>query len=214
MKTEDLVGMLARGAGAVDPAASTRRFAFTTGGGAIVALALVAVLLGPRHDLAQVILLPMFWAKFAYVAALAMTGVLCAYRLGHPGMRSGHTAIAAALIIAAMAGTGAIAYASADAPGRHSLFFGQTWRSCPWLIAAFSMPVLAATAWAMRGLAPTNLRVAGAAAGFAAGTVAALVYSFHCPELGAPFLATWYVLGILIPTAVGGLLGERLLRWQ
>jgi hypothetical protein len=29
----------------------------------------------------------------------------------------------------------------------------------------------------------------------------------------APFLAIWYLLGMLIPTALGALLGPRLLRW-
>jgi hypothetical protein len=62
-------------------------------------------------------------------------------------------------------------------------------------------------------MAPTRLRLAGAAAGFAAGAVGALVYSVHCPELAAPFLGVWYLLGILIPTAVGALLGPRLLHW-
>jgi hypothetical protein len=31
--------------------------------------------------------------------------------------------------------------------------------------------------------------------------------------MAAPFLATWYVLGILIPAILGALLGPRLLRW-
>jgi hypothetical protein len=35
----------------------------------------------------------------------------------------------------------------------------------------------------------------------------------HCPEMAAPFLGFWYILGMLIPTAVGALLGNRLLRW-
>lgn len=35
----------------------------------------------------------------------------------------------------------------------------------------------------------------------------------HCTEMQAPFLAVWYVLGILIPTGAGALLGSRLLRW-
>lgn len=29
----------------------------------------------------------------------------------------------------------------------------------------------------------------------------------------APFIGFWYLLGMLIPTAVGALLGARLLRW-
>lgn len=73
--------------------------------------------------------------------------------------------------------------------------------------------LLAAADGVLRGLAPTRLRLAGAAAGFAAGSLGALVYSLHCPELAAPFLAIWYLLGMLIPTAIGAWLGPRLLRW-
>jgi hypothetical protein len=62
-------------------------------------------------------------------------------------------------------------------------------------------------------MAPTRLRIAGAAAGFAAGAAGALVYTLHCPEMAAPFLGIWYVLGMLIPTAVGAALGPSLLRW-
>jgi hypothetical protein len=76
-----------------------------------------------------------------------------------------------------------------------------------------SAPVFAGVLWAMKGLAPTRLRLAGVAAGLLSGAVGALVYSLHCPELAAPFLGFWYLLGTLIPTAVGALLGPRLLRW-
>ena len=50
-------------------------------------------------------------------------------------------------------------------------------------------------------------------AGFASGALAALVYAVHCPELGAPFLAVWYVAGIGVPVVIGTLLGQRLFRW-
>jgi hypothetical protein len=39
------------------------------------------------------------------------------------------------------------------------------------------------------------------------------VYALHCPELAAPFLAVWYVLGMAIPVLVGAALGRWLLRW-
>jgi hypothetical protein len=35
----------------------------------------------------------------------------------------------------------------------------------------------------------------------------------HCPELGAPFIAVWYVIGMFIPALAGALLGPRVLRW-
>jgi hypothetical protein len=65
----------------------------------------------------------------------------------------------------------------------------------------------------MKGLAPTRLALAGAAAGLLAGSAGALIYALHCPEMEAPFLAIWYLLGMLIPTAVGAAIGPRLLRW-
>ena len=29
----------------------------------------------------------------------------------------------------------------------------------------------------------------------------------HCPELTAPFIGVWYLLGMLIPTAIGAAMG-------
>ena len=63
------------------------------------------------------------------------------------------------------------------------------------------------------GRAPTRLRLVGASAGLVAGGLAASVYALHCPEMAASFVGFWYVLGMLVPTAAGALLGPRLLRW-
>jgi hypothetical protein len=55
--------------------------------------------------------------------------------------------------------------------------------------------------------------LAGGAAGLVAGSVAAFAYAVHCTEMQAPFLAVWYVIGMLVPAFAGALLGPRLLRW-
>jgi hypothetical protein len=102
---------------------------------------------------------------------------------------------------------------TAPAQNRSHLLFGTTAAVCPFLIALVAAPLFIAFLWFLRGLAPTRLRLAGAAAGFAAGSLGALVYSLHCPELAAPFLGTWYLLGMLIPTSLGAWLGPRLIRW-
>jgi len=75
------------------------------------------------------------------------------------------------------------------------------------------MPALAAVFWAMKGLAPTRLMLAGAGAGLLAGSLAALVYTVYWVEMAAPLWAVWYVTGILVPAAVRGALGPILLRW-
>ncbi len=98
----------------------------------------------------------------------------------------------------------------AEPPARAGLVLGRTWAACLFSIALLSIPAFIAHLWAMKGLAPTRLRLAGAAAGFASG---ALVFTLRCPELAAPFLGIWYVMGMLIPTAVGALIGPRVLRW-
>jgi hypothetical protein len=65
----------------------------------------------------------------------------------------------------------------------------------------------------MRGFAVTRPALGGAAAGLLAGAAGSVVYCFHCPELAAPFIGTWYVLGMLIPTALGAVIGPLVLRW-
>lgn len=93
------------------------------------------------------------------------------------------------------------------------MVLGNTWRTCPINIAVLSIPAFVTVFWAMRGLAPTRLRLAGAASGLLAGSLATLIYSLHCPEMSVAFWAVWYVLGMLVPTVIGALLGPRLLRW-
>jgi hypothetical protein len=213
MRTDDLVTMLATGAGAVQPNQAGRRYATAIGWGALGAALLMATLLGVRPDLAAAILLPMFWVKVAFVACLAAASLLAALRLSRPGLRLAWVPGALTAPVLAIWLLAAVVLTRADAAQRVGLFFGDTWNSCPFLVAMLSAPVFVAMVWAMKGLAPTRLRLAGAAAGLLSGAVGALVYCLHCPELGAPFIGIWYLLGMLIPTAVGALLGPRLLRW-
>lgn len=213
MKTDELVNILASGAGAVQPHAAARRYASAIGWGLLGAALLMALLLGVRHDLAQAVLLPMFWVKVAFVACLAAISSIGAMHLSRPGLRLAWLPGALAAPVLAMWVLAGFVLLRADAGQRAQLFFGETWDSCPFLIAMLSVPALVAVLWAMKGLAPTRLRLAGAAAGLLAGAVGALVYCLHCPELEAPFVGFWYLLGMLIPTAVGSLLGPRLLRW-
>jgi hypothetical protein len=65
----------------------------------------------------------------------------------------------------------------------------------------------------MRSLAPTRLRLAGAAAGLLASSVATIVYCLHCPEMSPAFWGVWYAMGMVMPALIGAWLGPRLLRW-
>jgi hypothetical protein len=213
MNTDELAKLLATGAGAVDPRAPMRRAVAAVGAGVLVAAALMAAWLGVRTNLVQDAGDPMLWVKFAFVAWLAVGGGMAALRLARPGARLARVPGAIAAPVLVMWVLAAIALAGADGPRRAELLLGQTWSACPINIAVLALPIFAAALWGMRGFAPTRLRLAGAAAGLLAGASGAVVYAFHCPELAAPFLGLWYVLGMLVPAALGALIGPRVLRW-
>jgi hypothetical protein len=213
MKTDDLVTMLATGAAAVDPRAAARRCALAAGAAVAVAMAIMAAWLGVRWSLVRDLAEPMLWVKFAFVASLAAGGWIAALRLGRPGASLAGVPAAIAAPLAAIWVLGAVALYGADPAQRAALVFGQTWNACPLNIAVLAAPVFAAMLWGMKGFSPTRPALAGAAAGLAAGAAGAVVYAFHCPELAAPFLGIWYVLGVLIPTALGAVVGPLVLRW-
>ena len=213
MKTDDLVRLLATGEGRVPRHAAARRYAVALSLGAITACGLMLGLLGVRPDLGDVIHVPMFWIKIAYVASLAMASLPAVLHLSRPGARVDWVLVVLAAPILVMWTLGADVLAGAEPTQRMALLFGKTWLVCPFLIAMLSAPTFTGALWAMRGLAPTHLPLAGAVAGLLSGTVGALVYCLHCPELAAPFIGSWYLLGILIPTAAGAVLGPRILHW-
>jgi hypothetical protein len=213
VKTDDLISLLAHRVDAVDRAALRRSMIRVLVLGTLAAGALTLGILGLRPHFARQMLGADFWIREAFCAALAVTGVLCVRRLALPGRQLGRMPLALAGPVAAMWLLAAIVLFRAAPADRVALILGQTAFVCPPLIAMVSAPVFLAVIWSMRGYAPTRLRLAGAAGGLAAGAVGALVYTLHCPELAPPFLAVWYVLGMLIPAGAGAILGPRLLRW-
>jgi len=213
MKTDELIAALASHAGAVEPGALQRRYAMALGWGAFGTTLLMAILLGVRPDLAEAARLPMFWVKLAFPAALFAGALLAVTRLSRPGVRLGRVPGALAAPVLAMWLLGAIVLLAAAPGERDDLLLGHSWRSCPFTIALLSVPLFGAALWAMKGLAPTKPALAGGAAGLLAGAGGALVYALYCPEMAAPFIGIWYLLGMLIPAVLGALAGPRLLRW-
>ena len=213
MRTDELISMLARG---VEPAArdaTRRRYGVALGWGALGSLLLMLLLLGVRPDIATAVYEPMFWFKLAFPAMLLAGAVAAALRLSTPGMRLGRAAAAIAAPVIVMWLFAAVTVLAAAPGERAQLVLGHSAAVCPALIALLSLPFLAAALWAIKGLAPTRLRAAGAAVGLLAGAGGALVYALYCVEMAPPFLAAWYVLGMLVPTAAGALIGPRVLRW-
>jgi len=181
--------------------------------GALAALILVGGVLHMNRGLPREVSESAFWVRELYCASLGVLAVLCVARLGRPGTRLGLLPTGIAVVVLIMWILAAISLFSAASQSRVHLLLGTTFAVCPFLIAFISAPLFLAFLWILKDLAPTRLRWAGAASGFASGSIGALVYTLHCPELATPFIATWYLLGMLIPTAIGAWLGPRLLRW-
>lgn len=213
MKTDELIGLLAAGAAPVPQHVWRGRYALALGAGMLGALLLMAAVLGVRPDIAVVMQIPAFWVKFAFPGALAAGVLLAAVRISRPGVPLGFAGLAIAAPLLAIWLLGAIELTGAAPDQRAALFWGKTWATCPLYVALLSVPAFIALLWVMKTLAPVRLALAGAASGLLAGTVGAAAYALYCPESGASFLGVWYVIGMLIPTALGALIGPRLLRW-
>ena len=213
MKTDDLINMLAAGAPAVDRHALSKRFCVAVLIGLVVAASLVMAVLGVRSDLSSVATTPLFWAKIAFPLCLMLGALSVVMRLARPGVTPGAGTLLILMAVAAVWTGAAYVLIGTASYDRVAMILGRTWRVCAMNITLLSIPGFIAVFWALRGLAPTRLRLSGACGGLLAGAMATIVYCLHCPEMGVPFWAVWYLLGMLVPAVIGALLGPRWLRW-
>lgn len=212
MRTSDLIDILARDVRPAPPGAVNRKLLTALVAGGLITFAIVA--LGLRcQPLLAAVQQPWFWMKAGYTGLLTLAGAVIVRRLSVPGSKLGATPLAAAVVILVMLGLGVGQILLAARAGRLALWLGHTWKVCSPLILLLAVPIYACLIAAIRRLAPTRPALTGAAAGFAAGALAATLYGLHCPEQAAAFVATWYTLGIGAATALGALAGRRLLRW-
>ena len=211
MKTQDLIAALATGAGPAPRAVAARRLVPAAAVGVVLSAAGALAAFGPApaemlHGLA-------LWVKLAYATALAVAAGWLTARLARPVARTAMPWGLCAAVVGVMAVVGVLSFAATPAEDRVTHVFGFSWLMCPWGVLALSLPALAGSVWAMRGLAPTRPRMAGGAAGLFAGALGALSYSLICPEVSLTFVAIWYSLGIALAGLLGALLGPRVLRW-
>ncbi len=213
MKTPDLIRLLAADTLPVPRLAAPRRLAFSLLGAAPLAVAVMLLGYGVRPDLDLAVHWPMFWLKLLFPVLICASAFLMLQRLARPGVKLGLSWLGLAVPVLLLWAMSIVVLFTAAPEVREAMVLGQTWRTCSLNIALISTPVFFAVFAALRGLAPTRLAWTGACAGAMAGGAGAAVYALHCPELAAPFLALWYVAGIMLPVAGGALLGPRLLRW-
>ena len=214
MKTDDLVALLAAQAQPVQPRAAVRRLALAVALTLPVSLAIMLAGYGLRPALGwSLVHQPMALIKLLAPAMIALAGFLAVERLGRPGVRVGRVLLGIVVPVGLLWALGLVSWIIASPDARPELLWGRTWRTCALSISLMALPVFIGALLVLRSLAPTRPALAGAAAGALASGAGAAVYALHCPELAAPFLAVWYVLGMAIPVAVGAVLGPRVLRW-
>ena len=212
MRTDELIGRLSSGLEPVKRGQVTRMLLVAAAIGLVGSVVVILGMMGLRHDFAAAMVSFGMWTKLVYTFAIALFGFWLVERMGRPGAEMTRplqllaVPLLAILLLAALQ----MNAPQADMP---KLVLGHSSRVCAYLVTVTALPTLAAIFWTLRQLAPTRLALAGAGAGLFAGAVGAFVYSFHCTEGSAPFIAIWYTLGIAVVTALGAALGPRLLRW-
>jgi len=191
--------------------------------GFVLALALLAAApvsllmffaeLGVRPDVMTAMHNPFFDLKFAVTLALAAAAITIALHLSRPeaSLRGWVwlLIIPAGLLVGGISGEMMV-------PQRLPMMtrlVGSTSKVCMTAIPMMSLPLLAASLVGLRHGAPTRPAAAGAMAGLLSAGLAATVYASHCTDDSPLFVATWYSLATALVTALGALLGSKLLRF-
>ena len=213
MRTDQLISLLATGAGPVEPHAIYRRIFSALFMGFIGSVVLMIFTVGLLPEFTRAITAPKLVTKLAFTSSMVVISLVLVAQLASPGKSFRTFLYILGVPIICMWALGITNLLSVESSHRLGLVLGDTWSVCSALIAMLSLPMFIALLAAMRDLAPTRLTLSGAVSGLCAGATGALVYSLHCPEVEAPFIGVWYVLGMLIPSVIGAALGRTLLRW-
>ena len=191
--------------------------------GFVLALALLAAApvsllmffaeLGVRPDVMTAMHNPFFDLKFAVTLALAAAAITIALHLSRPeaSLRGWVwlLIIPAGLLVGGISGEMMVPQ---HLPMMTRLV-GSNSKVCMTAIPMMSLPLLAASLVGLRHGAPTRPAAAGAMAGLLSAGLAATVYASHCTDDSPLFVATWYSLATALVTALGALLGSKLLRF-
>lgn len=211
MKTDQLIEVLARGAGPTEKRRWRAQLAVTVLTGLAVAVVLVVIGLGVRPDIGAAPMPIMMKAVFSAFAAAAVLPL--AVRLMRPGRPLGWRVGAVLLFAIVCAAATVVALMGEPPEQRMQAWTGGGFPWCIVVVPLLAAPTAAGLLWLMRAFAPTRLAMAGAAVGAFSGGVAAMAYSMYCPVDSVAFVTTWYVLAIGVCAALGAIVGARFLRW-
>ena len=211
MKTEDLIFLLANDPLPSKPPAWRLPLAATLA--LILTLGMVMQGWGWHPQFPALLGSASFQFKSLWLLALALSSCMLLWHLARPAHNLGHGLQGIGLAWLAMVGAGAYHVWQVEPTERLSLLIGQSWWSCPLSIALISLPWLAVFLLYLRQMAPTQLALSGASAGFLSGALATGLYSLHCIETSYAFFGVWYAAGMGLSSLIGAILGPRLLRW-
>jgi hypothetical protein len=211
VKTNELINLLTEDAPVRGRLGRVLAIALTAG--VAVSAAILLSTLGIRHDIGNAIETVRVLFKLGLTLALAILASIVVFRIGRPGvsLRSGALAllIPLFLLIAAVA----IEFFALPSALWRLQMMGHNAAFCLTFIPLLSLPPLIGFLLALRSGAPQRPALAGAAAGLAAGSIAAALYAWHCIDDSPLFIATWYTIAIAAVSAIGAVIGGRYLRW-
>jgi hypothetical protein len=210
--TDHLIDAMVNDLRPVPRSAMARRLAAGLTAGALASAALLLLGIGARPDLGLVFGSAGFWAKLAFALATAAVSVHAAARLGRPDARiHGLWLLPVPFLLYLPVGISELA--ATPTSQWLPLLLGQGWRQCTWLVLLLSLPVYSGLWWAFRKFAPTHEQATGAVAGLSSAAVSAGIYCLHCPTDTAVFALVWYTLAFGTAALLGGLAGQKSLRW-
>jgi hypothetical protein len=211
VKTDELINLLAEDAPVRMRHGRTMSLALLVG--TAISIAYMVVFIGVRPDIHALVDTPRVFFKICQTLILAVAAAALVIPIGRPGfsLRAGALVLGlpALLLVVGIATELLVVpeqYWMASMTGNYADY-------CLFYVPILSLAPLATLLLALREAAPDKPALAGAAAGLAAGGIAAAIYAWHCPDDSPLFLAVWYTVAIMIVTVTGFLIGGRFLRW-
>src|SRR5258708_40000241 len=175
MKTDDLVAFLSTNIEPpVDRGSVVRTFCVAVAAGIVVALGIAFVGLGVRTDLTTTRALGFLAVKLAFAIGIVGLGLVYLTRLARPGGERRISSFVVAVPFLVVLLLAAVSLGSAPRTHWDRMIVGNDWLECLLSIPIIAIVPFAASIWAVRKAAPTNLARAGAFAGLIAGGVSAM----------------------------------------
>ena len=178
-----------------------------------VSAAMFMMGLGVRPDVMTAMHNPFFDLKFVVTLAMAISAIAVSLHLSRPEASLkgwGWLLLIPVGIIAA--GIASEMMMPQRLPMMTRLI-GSNSRVCMTAIPLLSLPLLAGALAGLRHGAPARPALAGALAGLVSAGLAATMYASHCTDDSPLFVLTWYTISTAVVTAVGALIGAKVLRF-